>query len=206
MWDFSLENGMETASWCAELAFRTRASMSAIGSVIVIGLLRPLSPWFHADRGWSCRRDLRCRWSGSQQWWYAGRLAASRSPGALGHAGELAAVGHLAKADAAQAELAVDRVRSAAALTPRISADLELRRLRGLVDQCGLGPDQFSLNGKPSARNRARPSSSLVAVVTTVMSMPRTRSMRSWSISWNTACSLRPNVKLPRPSNCFGES
>jgi hypothetical protein len=37
MWDFSLENGMETASWCAELAFRTRVNMSAIGSVMVMG-------------------------------------------------------------------------------------------------------------------------------------------------------------------------
>ena len=31
-------------------------------------------------------------------------------------------------------------------------------------------------------------------VVTTVMSMPRTRSMRSWSISWNIDCSVRPKV------------
>ena len=47
MWDFSLENGMETASWCAELAFRTRVNMSAIGSVMVMGFSGPLSPWFH---------------------------------------------------------------------------------------------------------------------------------------------------------------
>ena len=32
------------------------------------------------------------------------------------------------------------------------------------------------------------------AVVTNVMSMPRTRSILSWSISWNMTCSLRPNV------------
>jgi hypothetical protein len=30
---------METVSWCAEFALRRRVSMSAIGSVIVIGLL-----------------------------------------------------------------------------------------------------------------------------------------------------------------------
>ena len=35
------------------------------------------------------------------------------------------------------------------------------------------------LKGKPSAFSSARPSSSVFAVVTTVMSMPRTRSMRS---------------------------
>ena len=33
-----------------------------------------------------------------------------------------------------------------------------------------------------------------ITVVTTVMSMPRTRSMRSWSISWNMDCSVRPKV------------
>ena len=40
----------------------------------------------------------------------------------------------------------------------------------------------------------ARPSSSLVAEVTTVMSMPRERSILSWSISWNMTCSVRPKV------------
>jgi hypothetical protein len=37
MWLLSFENGMETASLCAELALRTRVNMSAIGSVMVIG-------------------------------------------------------------------------------------------------------------------------------------------------------------------------
>ena len=49
-------------------------------------------------------------------------------------------------------------------------------------------------DGKPSRRSNARPSSSVVAVVTTVMSMPRGRSMVSGSISWNIDCSLSPNV------------
>src|SRR5659263_304654 len=35
----SLEYGIVTDSWYAELAFRRRVSMSAIGSVIVMGLL-----------------------------------------------------------------------------------------------------------------------------------------------------------------------
>jgi len=36
MADLSLECGMVTWSWYAELAFRNRVSMSAIGSVIVM--------------------------------------------------------------------------------------------------------------------------------------------------------------------------
>ncbi|GAB3878059.1 hypothetical protein GCM10028802_18780 [Terrabacter terrigena] len=36
MFFFSFEYGMETTSWCAELALRTRVSMSAIGSVMVM--------------------------------------------------------------------------------------------------------------------------------------------------------------------------
>ena len=39
MFDLSFEYGMETVSWNAELALRRRVSMSAIGSVIDIGLL-----------------------------------------------------------------------------------------------------------------------------------------------------------------------
>ena len=44
------------------------------------------------------------------------------------------------------------------------------------------------------AVSSAGPSSSVPAVVTTVMSIPRTRSVLSWSISWNTYCSVRPKV------------
>lgn len=50
------------------------------------------------------------------------------------------------------------------------------------------------LNGKPSCLSSARPSSSVFAVVTTVTSKPRTRSMRSWSISWKIDCSVMPKV------------
>src|SRR6476619_5356818 len=64
MWLLSFENGMETSSLCAELAFRTRVNMSAIGSVMVIGLLRPLSPRF--PPGVVLPADLRCRWSCGQ--------------------------------------------------------------------------------------------------------------------------------------------
>src|SRR5690606_27117211 len=56
-----------------------------------------------------------------------------RLPARLGHAGELAPVGHLAQADAAQAELAVDRLRPAAALAAGVAAHRELR-LAGRLD------------------------------------------------------------------------
>src|SRR5699024_6376180 len=51
-----------------------------------------------------------------------------------------------------------------------------------------------SLNGKPSLRSNSRPSSSLVAVVTTVTFIPRVRSIESGLISWNIDCSVSPNV------------
>ena len=49
MCDLSLLYGMVTLSWYAELAFRRRVSMSAMGSVIVIGLLRPSRRGFELD-------------------------------------------------------------------------------------------------------------------------------------------------------------
>src|SRR3954452_13216304 len=125
----------------------------------------------------------------------------ARLPAALRDAGQLAGVGHLAEADPAQAELLVDRVRSPTALAARVAPHLELGGAVGLVDEGLLSHGQFSLKGKPSCLSSARPSSTFVAVVTTVMSMPRTRSMESMSISWNIDCSVRPTVELPRPSN-----
>ena len=65
-------------------------------------------------------------------------------PGALGHARELTAVCHLAKADTAEAELAVDRVRTTALLAPGVGTDLELRGRVGFVDQGGLGPVSYT--------------------------------------------------------------
>src|ERR1700756_451183 len=102
-------------------------------------------------------------------------------------------MGHLAQADSAEAELAIHRVRAAALAAARVRPHRKLRLALGLVDQSFLR-HQFSLNGKPSCRNSALPSSSVVAEVTTVMSMPRGRSMVSTSISWNPDCSVSPNV------------
>src|SRR6185436_3256684 len=96
-------------------------------------------------------------------------------PGRLGHAGEFPAVGHFPDADATQAELAVDGLGPPAPLTAGVRAHRELRLLGRLEDQRLLRHclSQFSLNGRPRSLSSARPSSSLSAVVTIVMSMPR---------------------------------
>src|SRR4051794_7762720 len=106
---------METASWYAWLALRRRVSMSAIGSVIVIAVVLSLLR-FRGSRG-------DATFSGCGGWW---------SPAGLGDAGQLAAVCHLAQADAAQAELAVDGLGPAAALAAGVAADSELRLAGGL--------------------------------------------------------------------------
>src|SRR5215216_6444314 len=127
-------------------------------------------------------------------------------PAGLADAGELPRVRHLPQADPAQAELAEDRVRATAALAAGVAANLELRLAVRLLDQSLLGhwfllPAQRMVvttgtpaKGKPRWRSSSRPSSSFVAVVTSVMSMPRCRSIRSTSISRNIDCSLRPKV------------
>src|SRR5262245_6316287 len=175
MFALSLECGRTTSSWYAEFAFRRRVKKSAIGSVIVM----VTSSTFLAV--------VPCRAFGELG------VCGLALPAGLAHTGQLAAVRHLPHADPAQAELAQHRARPTAALAPGVGAHLELRLLRRLEHQSLLG-HQFSLNGKPRCRRSARPSSSLVAVVTIVMSMPRCRSIESGSISWNMDCSLSPNV------------
>src|SRR5690242_8775925 len=170
MFALIFEYGMDTRSWYAWLALRRRVNMSAIGSVMVM------------MRSYLSRRGSRARAYGEES-----------LPGSLRHAGELATVGHLPDAHTAQSELAVHRLGAAAPLAAGVRANRELR-LRGRLDDQRLLCHQFSLNGKPRSLSSARPSSSVFAVVTTVMSMPRVRSIRSWSISWNTDCSVRPNV------------
>src|SRR5450432_2987458 len=114
-------------------------------------------------------------------------------PATFGDAGQLARVRHLAEADPAEAELAINGMGTPATGAPGVAGHLELRLCGRLDLQCILR-HQFSLKGKPSRRRNARPSSSVFAVVTTVISMPRKRSILSWSISWNMTCSVRPNV------------
>src|SRR5436305_1699127 len=57
MWVLIFECGISTWSWYAEFALRRRVSMSAIGSVMVIGVMAPFSPWFPRGRGLTGQRD-----------------------------------------------------------------------------------------------------------------------------------------------------
>jgi len=57
------------------------------------------------------------------------------SPTRLREAGDFAGMGHLAQAQAAEAELAVNRARAATFLAARIAAHLELGRCRRLVNE-----------------------------------------------------------------------
>src|SRR5687767_13134114 len=125
---FSFDDGMVAASWYAWLALRSRVSMSAIGSVIVMGVL-PSSPRFHTQCAWACRRTGGCPGSCSGARRPARRGPAARwcLPAGLAHAGELPGVRHLAQADPAQAELAEDGVRTTAPLATGVATDGELR-------------------------------------------------------------------------------
>jgi len=61
----------------------------------------------------------------------------------------------------------------------------------------GAMADMAVITGQKPQVSRARKSIAqfkLEAVVTTVTSMPRTRSILSMSISWNTVCSVSPKV------------
>src|SRR3954452_13638706 len=122
---------MVAESCIAMFALRIRVSMSAIGSVIVIG-----SP---------------------------------PSPRRLGHARHLSRVGELPEADPTQTELAVHRTRAATPAAPGVSAHLELRLALLLVHERllrhGYPCASVRRNGKPRARSRARPSSSVRADV-----------------------------------------
>src|SRR5918996_304597 len=101
----SFEDGMVAESWYAWLAFRTRVSMSAIGSVIVMSVV-PLSPRFLSPSGW-CRRagPLGERWcsvvDGTARLQGPAAREARRggqpgpSPAGLADAGELPGVRHL---------------------------------------------------------------------------------------------------------------
>src|SRR5690242_11888839 len=98
--------------------------MSAIGSVIVMSL------WCLSRRGSSCAgsRGLGAGPFGDR-WCSVGEL-----PAGLADARELPGVGHLPQADAAEAELAEDRVRPAAPLAAGVGADGELGLAVRLVD------------------------------------------------------------------------
>src|SRR3954451_23438955 len=82
-----------------------------------------------------------------------GSVIDMRSPARLGHAGDEAVVRQLAQAEPADAELAIDRTRAAAASTARVRTRLVLRRaLRG----DDLGCLSHSRSSLLSMRRRAR--------------------------------------------------
>src|ERR1043165_6741419 len=107
MFALIFEKGMVTLSWYAWLALRRRVSMSAMGSVIVMGIRQPFSPGFPV--------------------WAYGEAVLPWLPGSLRHAGQLTAVGHVPDTHPAQPELAVDRVRATALLAAGVRAHSELR-------------------------------------------------------------------------------
>src|SRR5690625_1790970 len=111
----SLEYGIDTDSWYAEFALRRRVSMSAMGSVIVIGPQPFLAAVSLAD------------------------LRRSRLPAALRDTRELAGQGHLAQADAAQSEFAVHGPGTPTPLAAGVATNSELWLAVGFVDERGLG-------------------------------------------------------------------
>src|SRR5918998_6783062 len=109
---FSLDDGMVAESWYAWLAFRIRVNMSAIGSVIVMGVV-PLSPRFltRSRAGLSAIGGawwVVTRWNGPEVRAWNGPAAGSRrerasgggqrgpptSPAGLADARQLAGVRH----------------------------------------------------------------------------------------------------------------
>jgi hypothetical protein len=106
---------------------------------------------------------------------------------------------HLTETDSAEPEFAVDRFGPSALLASRVFPHLELVRLTALDSKALLShlfqsPENYFLKGIPNCVNSARASSSVLAVVTKVISIPRILSILSELISGNTIDSLRPIV------------
>src|SRR5215213_10199870 len=101
MFALIFEKGMVTLSWYAWLALRRRVSMSAIGSVIVMGIRQPFSPGFPfvGLRRSGIASDSPSVRPRAVVW----RLKRGL-PGSLRHAGQLTAVGHVPDAHPAKAE------------------------------------------------------------------------------------------------------
>src|SRR3954447_529572 len=94
---FSFDDGMVAASWYAWLALRSRVSMSAIGSVIVMGVVLPLSPrflvrWVSETWRWASRRSVVLCWVTC--WWSAPGAAPLQGPAADVRAVGGSGVGH----------------------------------------------------------------------------------------------------------------
>src|SRR5512146_872082 len=114
---FSFETGMSTRRCRAPAAFRIRASMSAIGSVIMWDSSPIVSGQHRTCRSWE------------------GDAPQPRLPARLAHARDLAAERHLPEADPAQAEFAQVPARPAAPLAAVAGTDAELRLAQRLLDE-----------------------------------------------------------------------
>src|SRR4051794_39348385 len=125
----SFDDGMTAESWYAALALRSRVSMSAIGSVMVMACRASLAVVPHA---------VCVGLPAIGGAWFEPSVVV-RLPAGLADAGQLAGVGHLPQADPAEAELAEDGVRAAAPLAAGVAADRELGLAGRLVDQRLLG-------------------------------------------------------------------
>src|ERR1017187_5812392 len=142
--DFSLEAGTSTLGWRAWIAFRTRVSMSAMGS-LVIKLLGRLE-----DR--SQKTEVRRPAGAPLRLPTSNFLILTSSfhlylPASLHHAGDLAVQGELAETETAHAEFTQIGARPAAAPAAVAVADSELGRfgppgffqLQIFGDFCGSG-------------------------------------------------------------------
>src|SRR5918993_546004 len=159
--------GIVTVSWYAELALRTRVSMSAIGSVIVMrrpsegasqGRLRPEERAERVAGPTESLGSCLSRRGSPADPGPAAKGATSfdglvtESPAGLGHARQLAGVRHFSYTDPAEAERAIDGAGPAAALAAGVRADRELRLAGRLRDKCLLGHFLPQLLAAPAAR------------------------------------------------------
>src|SRR5438093_2454769 len=193
-----LDGATATVSCRARAPLRNRVSRSAIGSATTTPRRRAFFCGGGAERGRGGRSACGVVTGGGA----GGRsIRSTRSvrssiyylPARLRHAGELSLEGSLAETDPAQPELPHVRPGTAADATAVVRLHLELWLRQRLQDVRLLRHYADRLNGMPRSCNRRRPSSSVRAVVTRVISMPRKRSILSYSISGNTSCSRRPS-------------
>ena len=119
-------------------------------------------------------------------------------PGSLLYARNLTLVSEITEANAADTELTEIRMRASADLAAIVSSGGELLifllfQNHSFLCHRLLPPDYFA-NGAPNRVSSSRASSSVFAVVTKQMSIPRIFSTLSYSISGKISCSFRPSA------------
>src|SRR5271165_4055319 len=119
---FSREAGTSTFAWRAETAFRTRVSMSAMGSAVIVSYSAPFIVLSSIQPA----------------------LGQSYLPTSLGDARNLARQRQLPEADPAQGKLAEKAARTSAGLTTVSQPHLEFRLLQFFRDFCS-GCHRFTL-------------------------------------------------------------